>query len=185
MDQSETKEILQAVRQSLDRLLLRDRAHLNALMRRVRQCIHDEKPVDKLVGKLQDVHFKSLERAQKRAAVKLKIDYPEILPISGKRADIQKLVAANQVVIVCGTTGSGKTTQLPKIVLEAGSGKTGRIGVTQPRRLAATGMARRVARNHHQVHDRRHPAGGNPARPPSAAIRLPDHRRSPRAQPEY
>lgn len=145
MNQAETKKILQTVRQSLDSILLRDRVHLNALIRRVRQCIHDSKPTDKLVGKLKDVHFQSVERAQKRAAVKLKIDYPEILPISGKRADIQKLIEENQVIIVCGTTGSGKTTQLPKIVLEAGAGKTGRIGVTQPRRLAATGMARRVA----------------------------------------
>lgn len=145
MDQSETKVILQAVKQSLDGLLLHDRGHLNALMRRVRQGIHDRKPTDKLVAKLQDVHAQSLERAQKRAAVQLKLDYPEILPISGKRADIQKLIEDHQVVIVCGTTGSGKTTQLPKIVLEAGAGKTGRIGVTQPRRLAATGMARRVA----------------------------------------
>jgi len=145
MDQSETKEVLNTVKQSLDDVLLRDRAHLNSLMRRIRQCIHDRKPTDKLIAKLKDVHFQSLERAQKRAAVKLKFDYPEILPISGKRADIQKLVEENQIVIVCGTTGSGKTTQLPKIVLEAGAGKTGRIGVTQPRRLAATGMARRVA----------------------------------------
>ncbi|MEA2068000.1 MAG: helicase-related protein, partial [Verrucomicrobiota bacterium] len=145
MDQSETKEILQTVKQSLDGLLLRDRGHLNALMRRVRQCIHDRKPTGKLVAKLTDMHFQALERAQKRAAAELKLDYPENLPISGKRADIQKLIEENQVVIVCGTTGSGKTTQLPKIVLEAGAGKTGRIGVTQPRRLAATGMARRVA----------------------------------------
>ena len=145
MDQSETKEILNTVKQSLDGLLLRDRGHLNALMRRVRQCIHDRKPTDKLVAKLKGVQVQALERAQKRAGVKLKLDYPDILPISGKRADIQKLVEENQVVIVCGTTGSGKTTQLPKIVLEAGAGQTGRIGVTQPRRLAATGMARRVA----------------------------------------
>jgi ATP-dependent helicase HrpA len=145
MDQSETKELLQTVRRSLDGLLLRDRGHLNALMRRVRQCIHDGKPTDKAAAKLKEVHGQALERAKKRATVKLKIDYPETLPISGKRADIRKLVEDNQVVIVCGTTGSGKTTQLPKIVLEAGSGKTGRIGVTQPRRLAATGMARRVA----------------------------------------
>ena len=75
----------------------------------------------------------------------IKLDYPEILPISRKRADIQQLIEANQIVVVCGTTGSGKTTQLPKIVMEAGTGKTGRIGITQPRRLAATGMARRVA----------------------------------------
>jgi ATP-dependent helicase HrpA len=145
MDQQVTKELLQTVKRSLDGLLLRDRAHLNALMRRVRQRIHDQQPANKLVKQLKDVHIQALKRAQKRADVQLKLDYPEILPISGKRADIQKRVEENQVVIICGTTGSGKTTQLPKIVLEAGAGKTGRIGVTQPRRLAATGMARRVA----------------------------------------
>ncbi len=145
MDQQQTKEILQTVKQSLDGVLLRDRARLNSLMRRVRQRIHDRQPADKLVEKLKSAYFEARGRAQKRAGVQLKLDYPEILPISGKRADIQKLIEENQVVIVCGTTGSGKTTQLPKIVLEAGAGQTGRIGVTQPRRLPATGMARRVA----------------------------------------
>lgn len=145
MNQQQTRELLQAVKRSLDGMLLRDRAHLNSLMRRVRQRIHDRKPADKLVGKLKDTHLHALQRAQKRAAVKLQFDYPDILPISSKRKEIQKLIEENQVVIVCGTTGSGKTTQLPKIVREAGFGKTGRIGVTQPRRLAATGMARRVA----------------------------------------
>jgi ATP-dependent helicase HrpA len=145
MNTPETKEILQAVKRSMDGVLLRDRAHLNSLMRRVRQRIHDNQPADKLIGKLKDAHFHALQRAQKRTAVKLTLDYPEILPVSGKREDIRKLVEKHQVIIVCGTTGSGKTTQLPKIVYEAGFGKTGRIGVTQPRRLAATGMARRVA----------------------------------------
>ncbi|MBN2163029.1 MAG: ATP-dependent RNA helicase HrpA, partial [Pontiellaceae bacterium] len=145
MNTQETKEILHTVKQSLDGVLLRDRAHLNSLMRRVRQRLHDRKPVDNLLTKLKDVHVSALLRAQKYSAVSLKIEYPEILPISSKRDDIRKLIETNQVTIVCGTTGSGKTTQLPKIVLEAGSGKTGRIGVTQPRRLAATGMARRVA----------------------------------------
>jgi len=77
--------------------------------------------------------------------IQLKISYPDILPISGKRAEIIKLIEENQIVIICGTTGSGKTTQLPKMAMEAGAGSNGRIGVTQPRRLAATGMARRVA----------------------------------------
>ncbi|MDF7798298.1 ATP-dependent RNA helicase HrpA [Pontiellaceae bacterium B1224] len=145
MNQAEIKELLQTVKQALDGVLLRDRGHLNALMRRVRQRIHDNQPAEKIVSKLQSEYFQSLERAKKRLAVELKLDYPEILPVSGKKDEIKKLVQENQVVIVCGTTGSGKTTQLPKIVLEAGAGKTGRIGVTQPRRLAATGMARRVA----------------------------------------
>ncbi|QBG46933.1 ATP-dependent RNA helicase HrpA [Verrucomicrobia bacterium S94] len=145
MNTAETKEILQTVKRSLDDVLLRDRSHLNALMRRIRQRIHDNKPVDNLIGKLKDAHFQALERAHRRARVSLKLDYPEILPVSGKKDEIRKLIEENQIVIVCGTTGSGKTTQLPKIAYEAGAGKTGRIGVTQPRRLAATGMARRVA----------------------------------------
>ena len=129
----------------MERLLLRDRAQLNLLMRRIRQRIHDRQPTDRLVEKLTALHIQSMQRAQTRAAVQLKLDYPDVLPVSGKRDEIRKLVEDNRVIIVCGTTGSGKTTQLPKIVLEAGCGRTGRIGVTQPRRLAATGMARRVA----------------------------------------
>jgi ATP-dependent helicase HrpA len=145
MEPQATKELLQTVKRSLESVLLRDRAHLNSLMRRVRQRIHDRQPADQLIGKLQEAQIQALQRAQTRASVKLKLDYPEILPISGKRSDIRKRIEDNQIVIVCGTTGSGKTTQLPKIVREAGCGKAGRIGVTQPRRLAATGMARRVA----------------------------------------
>ncbi len=145
MDSQQTKVTLQTVKQSLDGLSLRDRAHLNALMRRVRQRIHDRQPADQLIARLKDIHVQSLQRAQKRTDVRLKLDYPDMLPISGKRAEIRKLIEQNQITIVCGTTGSGKTTQLPKIALEAGLGKAGRIGVTQPRRLAATGMARRVA----------------------------------------
>ena len=56
-----------------------------------------------------------------------------------------KAVKANQVIIVCGETGSGKTTQLPKICLMAGRGKTGLIGHTQPRRIAASSIAKRLA----------------------------------------
>lgn len=145
MKQAETKEILAEVKKSLDHVLLRDRSNLNSLMRKVRQRIHDNKPATQLLEKLKELHVQSLERAQKRALVKLATEYPEILPVSGKKDEIKQLIEENQVVIVCGTTGSGKTTQLPKIVYEAGAGKTGRIGVTQPRRLAATGMARRVA----------------------------------------
>ncbi len=145
MNQAGTKEILAEVKQSLDCVQLRDRSNLNALMRRIRQRIHDHKPADHLVSKLKDAHAQAVRRANIRSQVELKTEYPDILPVSAKKDDIRKLIEANQVVIVCGTTGSGKTTQLPKIVYEAGACRTGRIGVTQPRRLAATGMARRVA----------------------------------------
>ncbi len=75
--------------------------------------------------------------------------YPESLPVSSRRAEIALAVAEHQVVIVCGETGSGKTTQLPKIALELGrglgAGGSGLIGHTQPRRIAASSVAKRIA----------------------------------------
>jgi ATP-dependent helicase HrpA len=83
----------------------------------------------------------------------LLIEFPESLPVSGKREEIMAAMAANQVIIVCGETGSGKTTQLPKIALAMGRGKLNYpagqrarlIGHTQPRRIAASSVAKRIA----------------------------------------
>ncbi len=83
----------------------------------------------------------------------LNITFPESLPVSGKRDEIMAAIAAHQVVIVCGETGSGKTTQLPKIALAMGRGKLNApagqkgqlIGHTQPRRIAASSVAKRIA----------------------------------------
>jgi ATP-dependent helicase HrpA len=72
-------------------------------------------------------------------------DYPEDLPVVQRREEIARAIAANPVVIVCGETGSGKTTQLPKICLEARRGAAGLIGHTQPRRIAARSVAARIA----------------------------------------
>jgi ATP-dependent helicase HrpA len=77
------------------------------------------------------------------------IRYPESLPVSARRDEIARALAANPVVIVCGETGSGKTTQLPKIALQLGrglgAGGRGLIGHTQPRRIAASSVAKRIA----------------------------------------
>ena len=73
------------------------------------------------------------------------ITFPEDLPVSGRRGDIAKAIMENQVIIVSGETGSGKTTQLPKICLELGRGQKGMIGHTQPRRIAASSTAKRIA----------------------------------------
>ncbi|WP_404932795.1 ATP-dependent RNA helicase HrpA [Piscinibacter sp. HJYY11] len=76
------------------------------------------------------------------------ITFPESLPVSGKREEIERALSQHQVVIVCGETGSGKTTQLPKIALAMGRGRanTGKlIGHTQPRRIAASSVAKRIA----------------------------------------
>ena len=86
-------------------------------------------------------------------ATGLTIEFPESLPVSGKRQEIMDAIAAHQVVIVCGETGSGKTTQLPKIALAMGRGKLNYpagqrgqlIGHTQPRRIAASSVAKRIA----------------------------------------
>jgi ATP-dependent helicase HrpA len=74
------------------------------------------------------------------------ITYPEDLPVSGRREEIAKALMENQVIIVSGETGSGKTTQLPKICLQLGRGEKGLIGHTQPRRIAASSTAKRIAR---------------------------------------
>jgi ATP-dependent helicase HrpA len=75
----------------------------------------------------------------------LEIVYPPELPVSERRDDIAAAIRDHQVVIVAGETGSGKTTQLPKICLELGRGSAGLIGHTQPRRIAARSVAERIA----------------------------------------
>jgi ATP-dependent helicase HrpA len=75
----------------------------------------------------------------------LTISYPAALPVSERREDIMAAIAANQVTVIAGETGSGKTTQIPKMCLELGLGEKGLIGHTQPRRLAARTVAERIA----------------------------------------
>ncbi|NOV98569.1 ATP-dependent RNA helicase HrpA [Isoptericola halotolerans] len=83
--------------------------------------------------------------AARAAVVVPDITYPEQLPVSARREDIAAAIEKHQVVVVAGETGSGKTTQLPKILLDLGRGRAGQIGHTQPRRIAARSVAERVA----------------------------------------
>ncbi|MGI5356094.1 ATP-dependent RNA helicase HrpA [Streptomyces sp. CA-252508] len=88
---------------------------------------------------------KAAARTAERAARVPEVTYPEQLPVSQKKDDILEAIRDHQVVIVAGETGSGKTTQIPKICLELGRGVRGMIGHTQPRRIAARTVAERVA----------------------------------------
>lgn len=107
--------------------------------------IKDEAKQQKVLTQItRDIeHSKTLR--VKRLAELPAVQYPESLPVSQKKDDIKKAIAENQVVIVAGETGSGKTTQLPKICLELGRGVDGYIGHTQPRRLAARSVSNRIA----------------------------------------
>ena len=98
----------------------------------------------KLGALLADIE-RSAAKRRARVAAKPPIRLDESLPISARGEDIVKLIREHQVVVIAGETGSGKTTQLPKLCLAAGRGEAGMIGCTQPRRLAARSVARRVA----------------------------------------
>ncbi|MFC1825116.1 AAA family ATPase, partial [Thermodesulfobacteriota bacterium] len=87
----------------------------------------------------------SMGEREGRLARRPEIKYPRNLPITVRRDDIVQAIQENQVVIISGETGSGKSTQIPKMCLEAGGGIVGKIGCTQPRRIAASTIARRIA----------------------------------------
>ena len=93
----------------------------------------------------QQIEQARLRVESRKSAVKNPIVFPESLPVSQRKAEIEKLLSEHQVIVVAGETGSGKTTQLPKMCLELGLGNLGTIGHTQPRRIAARSVAARIA----------------------------------------
>jgi ATP-dependent helicase HrpA len=114
--------------------------------RRRLQKIKQAKSVDKqVITQITKEIDQSIATAQARKDNLPVITYPDVLPIAQKSDLIKKTVLENQVTILCGETGSGKTTQLPKICLDIGLGIRGKIGHTQPRRLAARAVSQRIA----------------------------------------
>ncbi len=114
------------------------------LRRRVKSLAGKAVDDEKLKGFVQQVESSRAKRAQRLQNVP-KPEYPAELPVVAQRDEILAAIKAHQVVILCGETGSGKTTQLPKICLDAGRGVAGLIGHTQPRRIAARSVAARIA----------------------------------------
>ena len=131
--------------EQLGSCLLQDRERLRQQLHKLQQRQRRQQPVDRLLARIAHDVERSTRLYQLRQAAVPEPDFPEQLPVSERRADIAAAIAAHQVVVVAGETGSGKTTQLPKICLQLGRGVSGLIGHTQPRRLAARSVARRIA----------------------------------------
>ena len=126
---------------ALDEVTLRD-AH------RLRRRLDKARSSQALAAVAGEIDKARVRLAARQASVPA-IEYPPALPVSARRDDIAAAIAEHQVVIVAGETGSGKTTQIPKICLELGRGVRGAIGHTQPRRLAARTVAERIAEELH------------------------------------
>lgn len=131
--------------QRLSRVMQRDTFRLRRLYDNIRRAAKDGKPFDRNLRRLEEQLTRSHDQYTRRAERVPQITYPDDLPISGRRNDIEAALRDHQVIVVCGETGSGKSTQLPKMCLELGRGITGMIGHTQPRRIAARSVAARVA----------------------------------------
>ncbi|MFI9052637.1 ATP-dependent RNA helicase HrpA [Streptomyces sp. NPDC053427] len=139
-----TPPTLPALLERLPELMLRDQQRLGRRLDGARRIRKPEARAAVLAEISDGIDEAELRVAQRRAAVP-EITYPEELPVSQKKDDILAAIRDHQVVIVAGETGSGKTTQIPKICMELGRGVRGLIGHTQPRRIAARTVAERVA----------------------------------------
>lgn len=126
------------LRNQLDGLTLRDAARIGRRLKNLRAATPEK------LRRLADEIAAARPLVAARQAAVPAITYPD-LPVSARRQEIADAIRGNQVVVIAGETGSGKTTQLPKICLEAGRGIRGTIGHTQPRRLAARTVAQRIA----------------------------------------
>ncbi|MEZ8142436.1 ATP-dependent RNA helicase HrpA [Enterovibrio sp. FF113] len=129
---------------ALDDCMIKDRFRLSKRIKGAQRIKKDEARQAVFEELALDI-ARSMQVRMQRLQSMPKISYPEQLPVSQKKDDIAEAIANHQVVIVAGETGSGKTTQLPKICMELGLGVSGLIGHTQPRRLAARTVANRIA----------------------------------------
>jgi ATP-dependent helicase HrpA len=135
---------LRELRGMLPELMLADQHRLRRHADRAGGLRDQKSRAEALARLAGDIAKASRRIAVRRAAVPV-ISYPAELPVSQRKNEIAAAIAGHQVVVVAGETGSGKTTQIPKICLELGRGIAGQIGHTQPRRIAARTVAERVA----------------------------------------
>lgn len=135
----------QKLEQQIDHSMRADQFRLRRFLRSVRNAARQGRPFDRNLGKLQQQLTQSVQLRERRARSVPNLTWPEGLPVVARRKELADAIRDHQVIVVCGETGSGKSTQLPKIALETGRGIGGVIGHTQPRRIAARSVATRVA----------------------------------------
>lgn len=149
MKNSSVKHTLTPLQQSLfsqlNDIMLVDQRRLSARIRGIGKIKSQEAQQAVAAEIQQQIEQARLRVEQRKSAVQNPIVFPESLPVSQRKVEIQKLLSEHQVIVVAGETGSGKTTQLPKMCLELGFGNLGMIGHTQPRRIAARSVAARIA----------------------------------------
>ncbi|MDX1285679.1 MAG: hypothetical protein R3182_11730, partial [Draconibacterium sp.] len=125
----------------IEQCMLFDRFRFHKKLNALSRNKDNEKKAEQLKSQIAA----SMQLANTRHNSKPVPDFPAGLPINERQDEICKLIEENQVIILCGETGSGKTTQLPKLCLKLGRGTYGMIGHTQPRRIAARSVAARIA----------------------------------------
>lgn len=129
----------------IDAAMLRDRHRLRQRLRQWQKVRRARQPHEELLGQLQRDIQRSVEIRRHRELHRPRLQYDASLPVTQHHDELADAIFENPVVIVCGETGSGKSTQLPKICLELGRGVEAWIGHTQPRRIAARSVAARIA----------------------------------------
>lgn len=133
------------LRGALQFAMVRDRPALRRRWRGLARRVDRGQPADRGLARLEAAMAASCAETARRRELMPEMHYPPELPVVQHRERIATALANHQVVVVCGETGSGKTTQLPKLCLELGRGVAGMIGHTQPRRIAARRVASRIA----------------------------------------
>src|SRR5690554_5615466 len=131
-------------KQMLGTVMTRDRHRLTRRLQDIEKLANTRQTYDLPLQKWQQQCDASRALVQQRQQLVPQIEFPD-LPVCERREDIAALISAHQVVVIAGETGSGKTTQIPKICLSLGRGIRGLIGHTQPRRIAARSVSARIA----------------------------------------
>lgn len=140
-----TNAALSELRKRIGQAMLGDQFRLRRSLNSLSRAASAKKSFDKGLKKLEEQLATSVDRRTKRLTQLPKVSLNEDLPIAARVDEITAAIREHQVIIVCGETGSGKSTQLPMMCLSAGRGVGGTIGHTQPRRIAARSVAARVA----------------------------------------